>query len=103
VNRRSTKFAEIAIISKLLTNPQNEIFHARRGRDLFATSAPWPIGPNDAIETLASGAKHPTLDCSQSHTKLLRDRTLRASASHGSNDLLSTRFTPVFCPRRSPG
>ena len=95
-------FAKIAEVPKLLANSQNAILHPRRGGVLPTSPTARPVEPNDPIETIVAGALDPPLNSSQSHTKLLRDRTLRASPSHGPNDLLTTCIRFAFCSRISP-
>jgi hypothetical protein len=95
--------SQVALLPELLTNSQDQILNAGRRGDLLASSPAGPIEPDHASNTIIAGALYPTLNSSQCHTKLPSHRTLRPTPSNSTNNLLSTRFNPVFCSRKTPG
>ncbi len=103
LNHDGTVFTEVALVTELFTNSQDQILHAKRRGDLLASTTSWFIEPGDAVNTVIGGAPHPTLNGPQSYTKLPRHPPLRASPPHSAHDLLTTRFNLVFCSRKAPG
>jgi hypothetical protein len=97
-----TVVTEVALVTELFTNSQDQILHAKRRGDLLASSTSWPIEPGHAVNTVIGGAPHPTLNGPQSYAKLPRHPPLRASPPHSVHDLLTTRFNLVFCSRKAP-
>jgi len=93
---RSAELSQMARVTKLFANSQNQLFHLSAGSVMNPSRCAAVIAETDAIKTLARGSVNPSFDVGWRDAKLAGDKTNRFTATNSSNYIAPPFFTLVF-------